>query len=85
MHEFELLSNYDYCFSLSLFAELNSVMRKHQGDFDGSRSANELGREYMAFFTNEVDDALQAVQDQDKNAAREQLCSIFQVTIPSCY
>ena len=55
-------------------------MRKYQGDYDGSKSASELGKEYHSFFTSEFIALLRDVQGkQNKLEAREQLCSSFQV------
>ena len=62
-----------------LYTELNAEMSKYQGDFGGSRSANEIGKEYHTFFTSDVHGMLHGLQGKEKIEAREQLCSIFQV------
>ena len=57
-------------------------MRKHQGDFRGSKSPDEIRRDYDTFFSSEILDVLQDVDGkQEKREAREQLCIIFQVTV----
>ena len=55
-------------------------MRKHQGDFSDSRNTDDLCREYESFFMNDVDDVLQGIPKQDRNEARVQLCTTFEVT-----
>ena len=57
-------------------------MRKHQGDFHGSKSADEIQRDYDTFFSSEILEVLQDVRGKsEKREAREQLCIIFQVTV----
>ena len=57
-------------------------MRKYQGDYDGSKSATELRREYEEFFTTEFVELLRDIHGKpDKLEAREQLCSVFQVIL----
>lgn len=66
-----------YCFRL--YTELNAEVKKHQGDFGVSRSADEIGKEFLTFFTSEMHEVLQGIQKTQKIPAREQLCCIFQV------
>ena len=57
-------------------------MRKHQGDFSGSKSADAIGRDYDTFFSSGILEILQDVHGtQEKLEAREQLCIIFQVIV----
>ena len=69
----------NYFYSFRLYADLNAEVRKHQGDFGASRSADEIGKEFVTFFTTEVHEMLQGIHKNQKIQAREQLCSIFQV------
>ena len=70
-----------------LYTELNAEVKKHQGDFGLSRSADEIGKDFLHFFTTEIHEVLQGIPKNEKNQAREQLCSIFQVihTYNHCY
>ena len=72
MHDMTVL-----CF-FRLYDQLTAELRKHQGDFGDSRSADEIGREFYSFFIVDVQEALKDVQ-QNRIEVCEQLCSIFQV------
>lgn len=55
-------------------------MKKHQGDFGDSRSADEIGKDFLTFFTTEMHgEVLQGIDKDQKIHVREQLCWIFQV------
>ena len=57
-------------------------MRKHQGDFRGAKSGDEIQRDYDTFFSSDTLDVLQDVGGKlEKHETREQLCIIFQVTV----
>ena len=62
-----------------LYTEINAEVKKHQGDFGVSKSADEIGKEFLTFFTTEVYEVLQGIHKDQKIQAREQLCCIFQV------
>ena len=54
-------------------------MKKFQADFVSSKSADDIGSDYLIFFTDIHDFIREVEGKQNRIATREQLCSIFQV------
>ena len=67
-----------------MYSELNAEIRKHQGDFGGSKSGDEIRRDYDTLFSSDILEVLQDICGrQEQLEAREQLCDIFQVIVIS--